>query len=43
MIFCLSHLNFLYLIQEVQQTVKEPYGLNLAKLPEEKDLLIYER
>ncbi|XP_026174953.1 polyphosphoinositide phosphatase [Mastacembelus armatus] len=26
-----------------QQTVKEPYGLNLAKFPAEKDLLIYER
>uniref|UniRef100_A0A4W6DDD6 FIG4 phosphoinositide 5-phosphatase n=1 Tax=Lates calcarifer TaxID=8187 RepID=A0A4W6DDD6_LATCA len=29
--------------QEQQQTVKEPYGLNLAKFPAEKDVLIYER
>uniref|UniRef100_A0A8C2ZII7 FIG4 phosphoinositide 5-phosphatase n=1 Tax=Cyclopterus lumpus TaxID=8103 RepID=A0A8C2ZII7_CYCLU len=30
--------------QEIQQqSVKEPYGLNLAEFPAEKDLLIYER
>nr|XP_019953054.1 PREDICTED: polyphosphoinositide phosphatase [Paralichthys olivaceus] len=28
--------------EEQQQTVKEPYGLSLAKFPTEKDMLIYE-
>lgn len=37
---------FLFLpLQEIhqQQSVKEPYGLNLAEFPSEDDLLIYER
>uniref|UniRef100_A0A667ZKW4 FIG4 phosphoinositide 5-phosphatase n=1 Tax=Myripristis murdjan TaxID=586833 RepID=A0A667ZKW4_9TELE len=29
--------------EELQQPVKEPYGLNLAEFPTEEDLLIYER